>query len=157
MATLPVALTECFTTCSLVSSYYRSHPLQLMLSFLLCALCQSGLCLSRQSTVLEIFHVLTIAASASLQVILLMSSILSCPCGRSFFQVSAFGNHQRSCARTKKRLVGALGKSKEIFAQKKRKIIHNASASTLTIEVPIVQIPGEIEACTISALGWVLD
>jgi len=53
-------------------------------------------------------------------------------------------------------VAGALGKSKEIFAQKKRKVVHSASASTSTIEVPIVQTPGEIEACMISVLDQVL-
>lgn len=53
-----------------------------------------------------------------------------CLCGREFYQQNAYGKHQRSCKSTKKRLTGALDKAKEIWAQKKQKLVHIDLAST---------------------------
>jgi hypothetical protein len=80
----------------------------------------------------------------------LMSSqgTLECFCGRTFSQQSAFGNHQRSCKRTKKRLSGVLDKAKEVFAEKKRKISHVASAPTVIAMAPLVQSSAEVEVRT---------
>jgi hypothetical protein len=53
-----------------------------------------------------------------------------CLCGKTFCVENAYGKHQRTCPKTKKRLSGALDKTKEIWAQKKQKLVHKSSAST---------------------------
>ena len=42
-----------------------------------------------------------------------------CVCGRTFLQLHAFGNHQRSCTWSKKWLSNALTKAREIWAARK--------------------------------------
>ena len=47
----------------------------------------------------------------------------TCVCGRPFSLPQAYAFHQRSCQRTKKRLLGALEKAKDILqARKRRKV-----------------------------------
>ena len=47
----------------------------------------------------------------------------ACVCGRAFSLPQAYTFHQRSCQRTKKRLLGALEKAKDILqASKRRKV-----------------------------------
>ena len=47
----------------------------------------------------------------------------TCVCGRAFSLPQAYTFHQRSCQRTKKRLLGALEKAKDILqARKRRKV-----------------------------------
>ena len=45
----------------------------------------------------------------------------TCGCGRTFYFPGALKNHQRSCAKTKKRLANALGKAKDLWMSRKRK------------------------------------
>ncbi|KIM77688.1 hypothetical protein PILCRDRAFT_90994 [Piloderma croceum F 1598] len=45
----------------------------------------------------------------------------TCSCGRTFYFPGALKNHQRSCAKTKKRLASALGKAKDLWTSRKRK------------------------------------
>jgi hypothetical protein len=78
-----------------------------------------------------------------------------CLCGRKFSQDNAFGKHQRTCVRTKKRVAGALGKASELFAQKRQKVIHRPSVSMSTTDVPVGQFPIEIEVCAISVFNWI--
>ena len=44
----------------------------------------------------------------------------TCLCGRTFHQPSAFANHKRTCARSRRQLTSALDKAKQIWAEKKR-------------------------------------
>jgi hypothetical protein len=46
---------------------------------------------------------------------------LTCFCGRSFSQQSAFSNHERVCQKSKKRLSSVLEKAKELWSIKKRR------------------------------------
>jgi hypothetical protein len=47
----------------------------------------------------------------------------TCVCGRAFSLPQAYTYHQRSCQRTKKRLLGALEKAKDMLqARKRRKV-----------------------------------
>lgn len=50
-----------------------------------------------------------------------------CQCGRSFSQHGALHYHQRSCAKTKKRLVGALAKAKEAWSSRKKRRVENVN------------------------------
>lgn len=43
-----------------------------------------------------------------------------CTCGRSFAQLNAYANHQRTCKKRKKHLSDALAKAKEIWTTRKR-------------------------------------
>ena len=43
-----------------------------------------------------------------------------CACGRTFYLVSAYTNHRRSCKKTKVRLAGVLGKAQENWRQRKK-------------------------------------
>src|SRR5262245_22453366 len=47
--------------------------------------------------------------------------VSSCLCGRSFNQSSALAKHKRTCQKTKRRLSTALGKAKQVWAEKKRR------------------------------------
>ena len=60
----------------------------------------------------------------------------TCVCGRAFSVPQAYTFHQRSCQRTKKRLLGALEKSKDILqARKRRKVESVLLAQNLADEV----------------------
>jgi hypothetical protein len=69
------------------------------------------------------------------------SVAFTCLCGRVFDQENTFGKHQRSCKRIKKRLSGALDKAKDVWAQKKQKLVHVNSIPTSTTNEPLVNIP----------------
>ncbi|KAG1775825.1 hypothetical protein EV702DRAFT_1046706 [Suillus placidus] len=43
-----------------------------------------------------------------------------CKCGRSFTQLNAYANHQRTCKKRKKYLSNALAKAKEVWTARKR-------------------------------------
>ncbi|KAG2156448.1 uncharacterized protein EDB93DRAFT_1247157 [Suillus bovinus] len=43
-----------------------------------------------------------------------------CKCGRSFAQLNAYANHQRTCKKRKKYLSNALAKAKEVWTARKR-------------------------------------
>jgi hypothetical protein len=43
-----------------------------------------------------------------------------CTCGRSFAQLNAYANHQRTCKKRKKHLSNALAKAKEVWTARKR-------------------------------------
>jgi hypothetical protein len=43
-----------------------------------------------------------------------------CKCGRSFAQLNAYANHQRTCKKRKKYLSSALAKAKEVWTTRKR-------------------------------------
>jgi hypothetical protein len=43
-----------------------------------------------------------------------------CTCGRSFAQLNAYANHQRTCNKRKKHLSDALAKAKELWTTRKR-------------------------------------
>lgn len=43
-----------------------------------------------------------------------------CRCGRSFAQLNAYANHQRTCKKRKKYLSNALSKAKELWTTRKR-------------------------------------
>ena len=59
----------------------------------------------------------------------------TCVCGRAFSVLQAYTYHQRSCQRTKKRLLGALEKAKDILqARKHRKVESVLLAHNLTAE-----------------------
>jgi hypothetical protein len=75
--------------------------------------------------------------------------IIECFCGRQFSQDNAYGNHRRSCKRTKKRLSGVLDKAKDIFVQKKQKVSHVASTSAGT---NLAQFPTVVEVYVMSVL-----
>jgi hypothetical protein len=81
-----------------------------------------------------------------------MSERLICLCGREFYQDNAYGNHQRSCKRTKKRLSGALEKAKEIFAQKRQKITHVALAPSPAPTVPFLTEGDVCDTISVSSL-----
>jgi hypothetical protein len=73
-----------------------------------------------------------------------------CVCGRAFLQLHAFGNHQRSCPKSKKRLSGALAKAKELWGAKKRR------RTDSSIDVQNTQTPTAIPRVpelTASSLG----
>lgn len=57
-----------------------------------------------------------------------------CICGRTFSQLHAFGNHQRSCEKSKKRLSGALAKAKEFWIARKRPRIGGSDGSPQPVE-----------------------
>jgi len=62
-----------------------------------------------------------------------------CLCGKEFSFENAYGKHQRTCQRTKKRLSGALDKTKEIWALKRQKLAHKVSpSSTSAADGPLV-------------------
>ncbi|KAG1906805.1 uncharacterized protein F5891DRAFT_1182215 [Suillus fuscotomentosus] len=44
----------------------------------------------------------------------------NCTCGRSFAQLNAYANHQRTCRKRKKRLSNALTKAKEVWTTRKK-------------------------------------
>jgi hypothetical protein len=48
------------------------------------------------------------------------NSGLICLCGRSFTQQSALSKHQRACQKSKKRLISALDKAKEVWVGRKK-------------------------------------
>ncbi|KIK32218.1 hypothetical protein CY34DRAFT_111051, partial [Suillus luteus UH-Slu-Lm8-n1] len=48
------------------------------------------------------------------------STVCQCTCGRSFAQLNAYANHQRTCKKRKKHLSNALSKAKELWSTKKR-------------------------------------
>jgi hypothetical protein len=56
----------------------------------------------------------------------------TCLCGRTFHQPSAFTNHKRTCAQSRKQLISALDKAKQIWAEKKRKRDHLQLVATST-------------------------
>ena len=59
----------------------------------------------------------------------------ACVCGRAFSLPQAYTFHQRSCQRTKKRLLGALEKAKDILqARKHRKVESVIPAQNLAAE-----------------------
>jgi hypothetical protein len=59
----------------------------------------------------------------------------TCVCGRAFSLPQAYTFHQRSCQRTKKRLLGALEKAKDILqARKRRKVESVLPAQNLGAE-----------------------
>jgi hypothetical protein len=59
----------------------------------------------------------------------------TCVCGRAFSLPQAYTFHQRSCQRTKKRLLGALEKAKDILqARKRRKVESVLPAQNLAPE-----------------------
>lgn len=64
--------------------------------------------------------------------------VFHCLCGREFYQQNTYGKHQRSCKSTKKRLTGALDRAKEIWAQKKQKLVHIPSTLTSAVDGPLV-------------------
>jgi hypothetical protein len=43
-----------------------------------------------------------------------------CACGRSFAQLNAYANHQRTCKKRKKHLSNALTKAKEVWTARKK-------------------------------------
>jgi hypothetical protein len=45
----------------------------------------------------------------------------SCQCGKRFSTLTAFGNHQNACKKSKKRLSDAVAKVKNVLANRKRK------------------------------------
>ena len=61
----------------------------------------------------------------------------TCVCGRTFSLPQAYAFHQRSCQRTKKRLVGALEKAKYILQARKRRKVKGSR---------LVRIPYKIQA-----------
>ena len=48
-------------------------------------------------------------------------NVIQCSCGRTFAQLSAYTNHQRTCKKRKKRLSGALAKAKLAWDNRKRR------------------------------------
>ncbi|KIM59251.1 hypothetical protein SCLCIDRAFT_27508 [Scleroderma citrinum Foug A] len=48
-------------------------------------------------------------------------NVIQCSCGRTFAQLSAYTNHQRTCKKRKKRLSGALAKAKLTWDNRKRR------------------------------------
>ncbi|KAG2741806.1 hypothetical protein P692DRAFT_201726163 [Suillus brevipes Sb2] len=48
------------------------------------------------------------------------SIVCQCTCGRSFAQLNAYANHQRTCKKRKKHLSNALAKAKELWTTRKR-------------------------------------
>lgn len=48
------------------------------------------------------------------------SSNMQCYCGKSFYQVNAFSNHQRQCKSSQQRLTTALTKAQEIWEKKRQ-------------------------------------
>lgn len=59
----------------------------------------------------------------------------TCVCGRAFSLPQAYTFHQRSCQKTKKRLLGALEKAKNILqARKRRKLEGVLPAQNLAAE-----------------------
>lgn len=49
------------------------------------------------------------------------SSNMQCYCGKTFYQLNAFSNHQRHCKSSQERLSLALSKAQEIWAKKREK------------------------------------
>lgn len=49
------------------------------------------------------------------------SSNMQCYCGKTFYQLNAFSNHQRHCKYSQERLSSALSKAQEIWAKKREK------------------------------------
>lgn len=47
------------------------------------------------------------------------SSNLQCYCGKSFYQLNAFSNHQRHCRSSQQRLTTALSKAQQIWSKKR--------------------------------------
>jgi hypothetical protein len=64
-----------------------------------------------------------------------LSFSVVCCCTRTFFQESAYTNHKRVCQRSRKRLAGALGKAKEIWAEKKRRRLAGSSSQSSESQV----------------------
>lgn|ERR1700722_688063 len=69
------------------------------------------------------------------------NSPLLCLCGRTFLQVPAFGNHQRNCAKSKRKLSGALTKAKELWVAKKRRRLEGPEPGVENTQTSI-PIPG---------------
>lgn len=73
-----------------------------------------------------------------------------CLCGRSFLQLSAFSKHQRSCQKSKRRLSNALGKAKQKWTSKRRKLdlddhTANAPAAAGLAWKPLQDTQDEVE------------
>jgi hypothetical protein len=67
----------------------------------------------------------------------------TCVCGRTFSLPQAYAFHQRSCQRTKKRLLGALEKARDVLQARKRRKVEsvllakNLAAETGTSSQPV--------------------
>ncbi|KAG1814221.1 hypothetical protein EV424DRAFT_1326059, partial [Suillus variegatus] len=64
------------------------------------------------------------------------SIFCQCTCGRSFAQLNAYANHQRTCKKRKKHLSNALAKAKELWTTRKRPV--QRSISTILIDTGTV-------------------
>jgi hypothetical protein len=81
-----------------------------------------------------------------------------CSCGRTFYFPGALKNHQRTCAKTKKRLASALGKARDLWTSRKRKrldIVEPQQIQSSHAEQPTTEMfmdPGDsigAEVCSI--------
>ena len=83
--------------------------------------------------------------------------VLKCFCGKKFCHENAFGKHQRSCVRTRKRLSGALGVAREMFAQKKQKVVYGPLASMSTADASVLEFPAQIEVSVIAFFSVIFN
>lgn len=61
-----------------------------------------------------------------------------CVCGRSFAQENAYGVHNRSCGKTKKRTADILDKAKALLSRKKQRLDEIAEARHLVSTAALV-------------------
>jgi hypothetical protein len=64
----------------------------------------------------------------------------TCVCGRAFSLPQAYTFHQRSCQKTKKRLLGALEKVKDIFQARKRRKVESPAHNLVAEAGPSRQL-----------------
>ncbi|KAG1813081.1 hypothetical protein EV424DRAFT_1541839 [Suillus variegatus] len=70
-----------------------------------------------------------------------------CPCGRSFAQLNAYVNHQRTCKKRKKHLSSALAKAKEMWTTRKRPCLDDRP-SMMTRRIPPSIFHQDVATCT---------
>lgn len=75
---------------------------------------------------------------------------MECYCGKIFYQLNAFSNHQRHCKTSQTRLTSALSKAQQIWARKREShrlkhfqgaVEENSSGET---SVPPVRLPEHV-------------
>ncbi|KAG1884432.1 hypothetical protein F4604DRAFT_1919636 [Suillus subluteus] len=77
-----------------------------------------------------------------------------CTCGRSFAQLNAYANHQRTCKKRKKYLLNALSKAKELWTMRKRPCREVGRNELLGSTAPTTLVPDAATSMSPAGEGW---
>jgi hypothetical protein len=70
---------------------------------------------------------------------------LQCVCGKSFLQLAGLNHHTRTCTRSKKHIVSALSKAKQVFSERRERKRQRREESVLA--------PNEVEPVVSVSVG----